>query len=450
MRVATFPPGPKSTFPGSNFLAMRRDPLHFLTQLAREYGDVAHVKLGPQHVFLLSHPDYIKDVLVTHQRNFVKGRALQRAKRLLGEGLLTSEGEYHQRQRRLVQPAFHRQRVASYGSVMVDYGMRLSNRWQDGASLDIAHEMMQLTLAIVGKTLFDTDVESEADEIGAALTDVIHMFTLLTLPFMDMLERLPLPSVRRFQRAKARLDATIYSLLEARRRTGEDRGDLVSMLLLAQDAEGTGDGMSNTQARDEALTIFLAGHETTANALTWTWYLLSQHPKIEAQFHEELDVVLQGRQPAVDDLPQLRYTRMILAESMRLFPPAWVIGRRALQSYEVGGYLVPANALVLMSQYVMHRDPRYFAQPELFNTQRWTDDATSERPKFAYFPFGGGPRLCIGEAFAWMEGVLLLATIGQGWRMRLAPGHHVAPQPLITLRPKHGMQMIMERRSENR
>jgi cytochrome P450 len=408
------------------------------------------VKLGPQHIFLLNHPDYIKDVLVTHQRNFVKGRALQRAKRLLGEGLLTSEGDYHQRQRRLVQPAFHRQRVAGYGAVMVDYAARQGDRWQDGASLDVAHEMMQLTLAIVGKTLFDTDVESEADDIGDALTELIHMFSLLTLPFMDLMERLPLPSVRRFQRAKARLDSTIYSLLEARRSSGEDRGDLVSMLLLAQDAEGPGGGMSNTQARDEALTIFLAGHETTANALTWTWYLLSQHPEIEQQFHAELDSVLQGRKPTVDDLPQLRYTRMVLSESMRLYPPAWVIGRRALQPYEVGGYVVPANALVMMSQYVMHRDPRYYKQPEHFNPQRWADDAHTERPKFAYFPFGGGPRLCIGESFAWMEGVLLLATIGQHWRMRLVPGHPVAPEPLITLRPKHGMRMTVERRSANR
>lgn len=446
MVASIYPPGPKRAMPGSNLLKMRRDPLAFLTTLAREYGDIAHVKLGPQHVFLLNHPDYIRDVLVTHNRNFVKGRALDRAKRVLGEGLLTSEGPFHHRQRRLVQPAFHRQRVAAYGEVMVAYADRTRERWQNGATLDIAHEMMELTLAIVGKTLFDADVEAEADEIGATLTELMSLFKLVSSPLSDLLDRLPLPRTRRFWRAKARLDETIYRMIEQRRRSGEDKGDLLSMLLLSQDDEGDGRGMGDQQVRDEALTLFLAGHETTANALTWTWYLLGQNPQAEARLHAELATILAGRLPSVDDVPQLTYTRMVLAESMRLFPPAWILGRRALQPYDVGGYTIPAGGLLIMSQYVMHHDPRYYPEPERFDPLRWTPEAQNTRPKFAYFPFGGGPRLCIGESFAWMEGVLLLATIAQHWRLRLAPGFPVATLPLITLRPKHGMRMTVEQR----
>lgn len=450
MVARAVPPGPRSVFPGSQILAMRRDPAGFLLRLANEYGPIVHLRPGGQTLFLLNDPEYIKDVLVTHQRNFVKSRALDRAKRLLGESLLTSNGEFHQRQRRLVQPAFHRQRVAGYGAVMVEYALRMRERWQDGATLDIAHEMMQLTLAIVGKTLFDADVEGEADELGAALTDVVNLFDLVSLPFADLLERLPLPATRRFQRAKARLDATIYRLIDERRQQREDRGDLLSMLLLAQDEDADGAQMNDTQVRDEALTLFLAGHETTANALTWTWYLLAEHPEIAARLHAELDNVLQSdsgpRPPTVDDLTRLSYTRMVFSEALRLYPPAWIIGRRALHEYEVGDYVIPANAIVLMSQYVMHHNPRYYAEPFRFDPERWTPQAQQERPRFAYFPFGGGARLCIGESFAWMEGVLLLATIAQQWRMRLAADQVVALQPRITLRPRHGMRLRLERR----
>jgi len=438
--------------PGSNLLALRRDPLGFFTKLAREFGDVAYFKLGPQEMFLLNHPDSIRDVLVTHHRNFMKGRGLQRAKRLLGEGLLTSEGEFHRRQRRLAQPAFHRQRIAAYGATMTDYASRLQERWQDGATVDISREMTRLTLAIAGKTLFDADVGSEADEIGAALTTAMELFTTLTLPFADLLEKLPLPGKRRFQKARDRLDATIYRMIDERRASGEDRGDLLSMLLLAQDeedeeaAEGHGRGMTDAQLRDEAMTIFLAGHETTANALTWTWYLLSQHPEVEAKLHAELGAVLAGRPPTADDVARLRYTEMIFAESMRLYPPAWIMGRRVLNDYEVDGYLAPAGSIIVMSQYVMHHDARYFPDPFKFDPERWTPEAQATRPRFSYFPFGGGPRQCIGEGFAWMEGVLVMAALAQRWRMQHDPGHRVELQPLITLRPKHGMRMILQRR----
>lgn len=447
IRTLGRPPGPKRGLPWSHLLALRRNPLAFLSQLSRDYGDIAHFKIGPQHVFLLNSPEFIKEVLVTESHKFAKGRGLQLAKRLLGEGLLTSEGEFHRRQRRLAQPAFHRQRIVSYGKEMVEYAARAGTRWQDGTVLDIAPEMSRLTLSIVGKTLFDADVDSEAQEIGEALTETIRVWRMSTLPFGELLEKLPLPSTRRFRAARARLDATIYRMIEEHRSAGTDRGDLLSMLLMARDAEGDGSGMTDEQLRDEAMTIFLAGHETTSNALTWTWYLLSQHPEVEASLHAELKATLSGRQPTVEDLPRLTYTEMVLAESMRLYPPAWIIGRRALKDCEVSSYLIPAGSLVLMSQYVMHRDPRYYPNPNRFDPLRWTTEAKTTRPKFSYFPFGGGPRVCLGESFAWMEGVLVIATLAQYWRMELVPGHPIEPQPLITLRPKFGMRMLLQRRS---
>ncbi|HEY0097642.1 MAG TPA: cytochrome P450 [Pyrinomonadaceae bacterium] len=444
---------PKRTgSPLFDLLAFRRDPLKFLTRLAREHGDIVPFRMGPQRVLLLNHPDLVRDALVTRADHFHKGRALQRAKRLLGEGLLTSEGEHHRRQRRLAQPAFHRKRVDSYGAVMVDYAARDSDaRWHDGATLDLSHEMMRLTLAIVGKTLFDADVESDTDEIGSALTELLELFQMLLLPYSEYLERLPLPANRRFTRARDKLDAVIYRIIDERRAGGADRGDLLSMLLLAQDEEGAGGGMTDRQLRDEALTIFLAGHETTANALAWTWYLLSQNPEVEERLHAELDAVLDGgRLPTVEDLPQLRYTEMVLAESMRLYPPAWVVGRLAVKEYAIDDYLAAEGTLVLISQYVLHRDPRFFPDPLRFDPERWTTEAKEARPPYAYFPFGGGARRCIGEGFAWMEGTLIIATIARRWRMRLVPGHAVVPHPRMTLRAKHGIRMRMEDRAKGK
>jgi cytochrome P450 len=441
-----YPPGPKRGLPFSSLLAYRRGPLPYFQNLAIRYGDISYFTIGPQPAFFLNHPDLIKDVLVTQHHNFMKGLVLQRAKRLLGEGLLTSEGDFHKRQRRLAQPAFHRQRVASYASAMVDFATRTSERWQHEATLDISEEMMRLTLGIVGKTLFDADVESESGEVGEAMSVVMELFDTLTLPFFDLLSKLPLPQLRRFDNARMKLDKIIFSMVEERRRTGIDRGDLLSMLLLAQDEEGDGGQMTDQQLRDELMTIFLAGHETTANALTWTWYLLSKHPEVEAQLHEELDSVLGSRRPEFSDVAQLRYTEMVLAESMRLYPPAWAIGRLATADCELGGYLVTKKSLVLVSQYVMHRDERYFKKPLVFDPQRWLPNEREGRPQFSYFPFGGGPRRCIGEGFAWMEGILLLATLGQKWKLRLVPHHPVALKPVITLRPKHGMKMAVIRR----
>jgi cytochrome P450 len=444
--IPRYPPGPKGQLLGGNFRPFRRDALSYLQKAALTHGDIVYFRFGPQHVYFLNHPDLIKDVLVTHHQSFMKGRALQRSKRLLGEGLLTSEGDFHRRQRRLAQPAFHRGRIASYASVMTEMAARTAARWHDGETLDISQEMMRLTLAIVGKTLFDADVEREADEIGAALTAVMELFDMLLMPFSELLEKLPLPHVRRFRRAKERLDTTIYRIIEERRQSKEDRGDLLSMLLSARDEEGDGGGMSNLQVRDEVMTLFLAGHETTANALTWTWYLLSEHAEVEAKLHAELNTVLEGRAPAMDDVPRLRYTEMVLAEAMRLYPPAWAIGRLALKDYEVGGYTLPAKSLVLLSQYVTQRDARFFPAPARFDPERWTPEAKEARPQFSYFPFGGGPRRCIGEGFAWMEGILLIATLAQHWRMRLVPNHRVETNAVITLRPKYGMRMTVEKK----
>ncbi|HZM27815.1 MAG TPA: cytochrome P450 [Gemmatimonadales bacterium] len=442
------PPGPTARFPGQLLLAFRRDPLGLLQRMARDYGDVSLVRLGNRRVHLLNHPDLIKDLLVTEQRRFHKGRGLELAKHLLGEGLLTSEDEFHRRQRRLMQPAFHSQRIASYASAMVQHAERTSERWSRLVAqtptppvVDIHQEMMRLTLGIVGKTLFNTEVEDQAREIGQAIATSMELFrSFTTLPFAPLLERLPLPSTWRFLKARERLDATIYGLIKDRRSTGEDRGDLLSMLLMAQDDEGSG-GMSDRQVRDEAMTLFLAGHETTSNALTWTWYLLSQHPAVETRLHAEIDQVLGGRSAVAEDMHRLVYTWQVLAESMRLYPPAWVIGRRAIEDYEVAGYRIPRDSIVLASQWVTQRDARFFPEPDRFDPDRWTEVARAARPRFAYFPFGGGARVCIGEQFAWLEGVLVLATLARRWRPRLAPGHAVALQPTITLRPRGGMKM---------
>jgi cytochrome P450 len=439
------PPGPKSLIPGAFLRAMQHRPLPFLTKLARDYGDASHFRIGPGRLFFFAHPDQVREVLITRHASFVKGLALQRTKVILGEGLLTSEGELHKRQRRLAAPAFHRERIQRYAEVMVEKAAGARERWRDGEELDVAHEMMRLTLSVVAKTLFDADVEDEADEIGAALTDLMQMFPLLLHPLAPVILKLPfMPQVRRLRRAMGRLDRTIYSMIEARRRSNVDRGDLLSMLILATDAEGDGGGMSDLQLRDETMTIFLAGHETTANALAWTLYALARNPEVERALHRELDEVLAGRLPTPADYARLPYTEMVLAESMRLYPPAWGLGRYATEPVDIGEWTVPQQGLVILSQWVTHRDPRFWPDPERFDPTRFTPEAKAARPKMSYFPFGAGPRVCIGENFAWMEGVLLLATLAQRWRFH--KGNAVDPQALITLRPQERMLMRITQR----
>jgi cytochrome P450 len=447
-RALTTPPGPKSANPLLGVLsAFRKDPPGFLLRNGREYGDLVHLRLAHQNAYLVNRPEWIRDILVTHQSNFVKSRVLERAKRLLGEGLLTSEGEFHTRQRRLVQPAFHRDRMAHYGSQMVECAVEARERWTSGALLDLAVEMPRLTLAIVAKTLFSADVSSEADRIGQALTEIFAMFDTLLLPFSDWIQKLPLPMVRRFERARDGLDKVVYGLIAERRASGRDEGDLLSMLLLAQDEESDEDSrvMTDKQVRDEALTLMIAGHETTANALLWSWYLLSQNPQCEARFHAELNEVLDGRIPAFEDVPKLPYTTGVFSEALRLFPPAWAMGRRAKKDYVIGEYRIPAGSILIMSPWVSHRDPRWFSDPEKFDPDRWRPEIAEKLPKFAYFPFGGGARVCIGERFAWAEGVLVLATLAQRWKFKLAPGQTAETKAVITLRPRNGMKMIAER-----
>ena len=445
MPAAAVAPGPRLSLVGSLIYRPGRDPLVFFTDIARTYGDIAAFRMGGEQMFLLNDPQLVRDVLVTHNKNFRKGKGLERSKRVLGEGLLTSEGATHLRQRRLMQPAFHRDRIAGYGDTMVGYADRMRRGWTDGATLDIAREMNRLTLSIVGKTLFDAAVESQAAEVGEALTGVMESFWMLMLPFADFLERLPVPKLRRARLQRARLDAIIYGMIADRRASGRDHGDLLSMLLSAQD-EDDGGGMTDVQVRDEAMTIFLAGHETTANALTWLWYLVSGTPDVETALHAEVDTALHGRLPTMGDLGSLPYVERVVTEAMRLYPPAWLLGRRAIAEYPIGPYVAPARSILLMSPYLIQRDARYYADPDTFNPDRWTPEFRAGLPKFAYFPFGGGPRQCIGESFAWMELILLVATIAQQWRLRMVPGHPVVPQPLITLRAKHGMRMTLEQR----
>jgi cytochrome P450 len=413
---------------------------------ARTYGDVAWFRVGPYEVYLLSHPDHVRELLAAHPRGVMKSQVLQEAKRVLGEGLLTSEGETHRRNRRVIQPVFHHERIHRYGQAMVERAERHAGRWRPGQAIDIHREMMDLTLNIVGATLFGTDIDdAAARHVADALQAMLDMYDRFLVPFAGYLERLPLPSNRRFWAAKRSLDDVVYGMIRERRRAPSE-GDLLSMLLAARDEGAGGHAMSDEQVRDEATTIFLAGHETTALSLTWTWYLLSLNPDAEAMMHREVDEAVGDRLPSVQDLSLLPYTRMVLTEAMRLYPPAWAMGRRLLEDVEIGGYVIPAKATAIISQYIVHHDPRWYPDPWRFVPDRWRADAVASRPKNSYFPFGAGPRMCVGEDFAWMEGILVLATIARHWRLRLVPGHRVALQPRITLRPRHGIAMTAERR----
>lgn len=423
-----------------------RDPLTFFTSLVNTYGPLVYLRSNGERIYLVTEPRHVKDILVTQQRKFKKGRGLERSRALLGDGLLTSEGEAHLRQRRLIQPAFHKERIAAYAAAMTDAASRTSSRWQDGTTLDVDAEMMRLTLAIVGKTLFDADVDAQTRQVGEAMSAVMRSFWLRMLPFADAIERLPIPSLRRAREARATLDRIVYGLIAERRQAPGDRGDLLSMLLLAHDEDTPGQGMTDQQVRDEAITLFLAGHETTANALAWTWHLLGHSPDVEEQLHAEVDRVLAGRLPTVTDIPALTVVEQVVTESMRLYPPAWIIGRRAIADYQLDDYVVPPGAIVITSPYLTQRNPALFPHPDRFDPSRWTPAFKAALPPFAYFPFGGGTRRCIGEAFAWTELVLVVATLARHWKLRAVPGHPVVPEPVVTLRLKHGLRMTAQRR----
>ena len=448
--VIEYPPGPTYILPYRLVRKFLHDPLKLLTDISHTYGDIAHFKFGSQNVYLLNNPDYIEDVLVTNYKKFIKSRGLQVSKRLLGNGLVTSEGEYHDLQRHLIQPTFYPKRIKSYSDMMIKQANDMCNSWHDGAILDIHKEMTKLTLAIICKTVLGYDIDPEHDEVGDALLTCMKYFNRLLMPFGELIEKIPLlPINKGFQKAKKDLDSIVYRIIKEHRKKldkGDDKeshDDLLLTLLQAQDEEAGIGRMTDEQLRDEVMTIFLAGHETTANALTWTYYLLSENPLIETRLQEELYSIFgNSRTPImVDDVPKLQYTEKLLTESMRLFPPAWALGRQAIDDYKVGGYSVPKGSIILMSQYVMQRDPRYFPEPDRFYPDRWTEEFKKQLPRFSYFPFGGGIRGCIGEPFAWLEGILLIATICRQWRLKHVPSHKVELKPLITLRPKYGMQM---------
>jgi cytochrome P450 len=423
--------------------AWRRDPIGLLQRVAAG-GDVQRLRLPRLDAWLLNHPDLIREVLVSGHHDFMKGPTIQASKRLLGESLLTSEGDFHRRHRRLIQPIFHHDRMESYGPVMVGHAERAADRWRDGEVLDVHQEMTRLTLSIVGEALFGADVEAdEARHIGSAMTETFANFGRIFSPLFPLLARLPVPAMRRFNRARALLDATVDRMIRERREAGASGQDLLSLLLRAHE-DGAG-GMSDEQVRDEAMTLFLAGHETTAVALTWTWYLLSMHPEVEAKLHEELDRALSDGRPSPEDLSALRYTQMVLRESMRLYPPAWAIGRRALAEHPVDGRVIPARAVIVVSPYLVHHDSRWWPEPQAFRPERWAEEDRS-RHRLAYFPFGAGPRMCIGEPFAWMEAVLVMATVAARWRLTLVPDQRVEFQPAVTLRPKQGIRMMVRRR----
>lgn len=437
------PAGPRGSLMMGNLKAFEKDPLGFLTQVAREYGDIASYRMGPLLFVQLNHPDQIEQMLVKQARHFHKNVTIRRGKILLGEGLLTSEGDFWLRQRRLMAPAFHRERILGYSREMVRYAEQTASRWRPGEERDMLHEMSQLTMAIVTRTLFGTEVGADADEIGEAVDACIKEWMALAFrpPFTDSW---PLPGNLRFRRGIRRLEGLIYEIIRQRRGSGEHPDDLLSLLLKAQDDDGS--TMTDKQLRDELITLFGAGHETTAVSLTWIWYLLAKHPEVEERLAGELQTVLGGRGPTMEDLPRLRYTEQVVQESMRLYPAAWIVGREAMADVDLGGVVIPRGTTVFASPWVLHRDGRWFPEPERFDPDRWADGLEKRLPTFAYFPFGGGPRICIGKQFALMEAVLALATIAQRFRFRLVSDQPVALEPLITLRPRGGMRMRIEAR----
>jgi cytochrome P450 len=440
------PPGPKGIPLFGSVFEPRGDSIGYLTRCAREYGDIVFFRFLGVPACFVNRPDYIESVLVTQNNNFVKSKDYRAMRRVLGNGLLLSEGEFWRRQRKLIQPAFHQERIAAYADIMAGHTQRMLASWSDGQALDIHEAMMHLTLGIVAKTLFDADVSHEAEDVDAALSVLMGKFLRQAGLALLLPAWVPLPTSQLLKRAVGRLDKVIYGIIEQRRASGQVSGDLLSVFLHVQDDEGV--GMTDRHLHDEIMTLFLAGHETTANVLSWTWLLLGQNPGAEEKLTEELERVLGGRIPTPADLPQLVYADSVLRESMRLYPPVWVIGRRALAPFRLGEYELPAGTNVLISQLIMHKDARYFPEPERFDPDRWgaNDSRAASLPRFVYFPFGGGPRVCIGAGFAMMEAVLLLATIAQQFRIQIAPGQEVKMQPTVTLRPRNGIPVTLKRR----
>ncbi|MBX5468000.1 MAG: cytochrome P450 [Firmicutes bacterium] len=423
------------------FWALRRDPLAFFTDVARK-TDLADIQVGPRRFLLVSHPEDIAAILITQHKKFIKGRGLQFTRPVLGNGLLTSEGEFWQRQRRLAQPAFHRDRLASYARDMVRVGEALAEEWRAGGVRDVARDTTRLALAIAGKTLFNVEVGPLADQVHADLGTLMRYTNRRIRAFVPLPTWLPTPASRRFRHALSRLDAVIYDIIRQREATGKTAGDVLDRLMAATDEAGG--HMSHAQLRDEVMTLFLAGHETTANGLAWTFYLIAQHPEVQERLHQEWEEVLHGRSPDPGTVERLPYTQAVIQEGLRLYPPAWMMARQAVAPFTLRGYEFPAGTQVVMSQWVMHRHPRYHPEPERFWPDRWLDRSYPPGPGLTYFPFGAGPRLCIGRPFALLEMALLLPILGQVAWLSPWPKPPVVPEPLITLRPKYGLSLRLE------
>ncbi|MGC9987882.1 MAG: cytochrome P450 [Terriglobales bacterium] len=437
------PPGPKPRFLIGNIPLASRDPLAVFRRWAQDYGDIFYYRAGWIHVYFLNHPDLIESVLVRNYQSSMKDRVVQNSRWFLGNGLLTSEGEHWKRQRRLSQPSFHREKIASYATVMTNYADQMLSHWQDGSVIDIHQEMMKLTLRIVLRALFNVESE-ETEEISEALNVMLRHSTGLRLLLPPFVRQLPLPGMFEVRRAVDGLNTHVYKIIHLRREHGSEAEDLLSTLMEARDEDGS--QMNDLQLRDEVMTFLLAGHETTALALSWAWYLLGQNSRAQQELHEEVDRVLAGRAPNLSDLPSLTCAESVIKESMRLYPPAWAVARQAIRDFELGGYQIPVGANLVMSQWVMHRDARFFSDPEQFDPSRWRTEACLKLPKFAYFPFGGGPRQCVGASFAMMEAILLLATIAGRFQVHAVAGDPVEPVPSFTLRPKHGIRVALKER----
>ncbi len=438
-------PGPKGNLILGNAGDFGRDSIGFAHEMFERYGDVVAIRFANMKAYMMRHPDHAHQVLVSEASKFHKSPVYRLVLgRFLGEGLLTSEDSFWRRQRAMTQPAFHTKRIQGYGDVMVEYTGRLLDEYRPGQVRDINQDMMRLTLNIVSRTLFDAEMDANAGRVNEALTAVLHASNDVMNSGFIIPQWVPIPRNRRIAKAVRELDAIINQIIAERRATDEDKGDLLSMLLQTEDADG--ERMTDKQVRDEAVTLFLAGHETTANALTWTWYLLSQHPEIEAKLHAEIDRVLEGRTPTLADLRQLEYTEMVLKESMRLYPPVPSFGRQATEDVLIGDVPVEKGRIIMISPSVLHSDPRWWDRPEEFRPERFAKGTEEPRHKYAYLPFGGGPRVCIGNNFAMMEGVLAMATMAQRYQMRFVADNPVIPNAAITLRPTHPMHMRIEAR----
>ncbi|MFZ5472280.1 MAG: cytochrome P450 [Myxococcota bacterium] len=443
--------GPQGCLALGNVRQLQRDPLNLFLRIRREHGDIARLRLGPEELFVFSHPDHLKYILADNVANWQKQERFRKAIfPILGNGLLLSEGDFWKRQRRIANPVFHRQRIASFADTMVRSGLEMLDGWRarlakegEDTVLDVAAEMKRLTLKIVGRALFSRELGDEGDKVGPAVDQASSYIFLQTNSMFMTPKYVPTPGMRRFRAASKLLDGLIYRFIEERR-SGKTQGDdLLQMMLDARDPE-TGESLSDQQLRDELTTFYLAGHETTSNALSWTFYLLGKHPTVERELRREIGQVLGKRFPRMEDLPNLPYTARVIDESMRLYPPAWIFGRTSVGPDEIGGVRIKKGTNVLWCPWVIHRDPRFFEHPEGFDPDHFLPEKVKTRHLYAYTPFGGGQRKCIGAGFATMEMQILVPVILQAFRLQLEPGFQAEPMPAVTLSPKNGVRMRVE------